>query len=334
MKAGFSDSINFLSNLTFRKFFNAVLVYKSFFLSRIFKVPMHWGMPVSASIEATTNCNLSCPECPSGLKRFSRETGSISLDNFQRYVDQLSKDLVYLMIYFQGEPYLNKQFFELVNYARSKRIYTATSTNGHFLDDENARKTIESGIDRIIISLDGSDEESYTSYRADGDFNKVITGIKNLVEWKKKLNSKTPYIILQCLILKSNENLIHDITHLSRQLGVDKFELKTAQFYNFQNGNSLMPLSSSYSRYNKNADGTFSLKKKLKNHCLRMWRSVVITWDGKVSPCCFDKDAQHQLGDLNKSSFKEIWNGYNYNSFRKEILTNRKGIDICCNCTE
>ena len=161
-----------------------------------------------------------------------------------------------------------------------------------------------------------------------------MTGIKNLVEWKKKLNSRRPYIILQCLILKPNEHLIHEITHLSRQLGVDKFELKSAQFYNFKNGNPLMPVSSKYSRYNKNADGTFSLKKKLKNHCLRMWQSTVITWDGKVAPCCFDKDVQHQLGDLNKSTFKEIWKENDYNSFRKTILKRRKSIDICCNCTE
>jgi radical SAM protein with 4Fe4S-binding SPASM domain len=148
------------------------------------------------------------------------------------------------------------------------------------------------------------------------------------------LNSKKPYIILQCLILKSNEHLINEITQLSRQLEVDKLELKTAQFYNFKNGNPLMPAIPEYSRYIQNTDGAYSLKKKIKNRCLRMWQSVVITWDGKVVPCCFDKDAQHQQGDLNKSSFKEIWNGNNYKTFRKEVLINRKNIDICCNCTE
>lgn len=295
---------------------------------------MHWGMPVSASIEATTNCNLSCPECPSGLKLFSRPTGSISLVSFQRYIDSLSENLIFLMIYFQGEPYLNKHFFELIKYAKSKRIYTSTSSNGHFLDNENARMTIESGIDRIIISLDGSDKESYSSYRIGGDFNKVIAGIKNLVEWKRKLNSKKPFIILQCLVLKSNEHQITEIAQLSKQLGVDKLELKTAQFNSYNNGNPLMPTSHKYSRYIKNIVGTFSLKRKLKNQCLRMWQSVVITWDGKVVPCCFDKDAQHQLGDMNKSSFKEIWEGDIYNSLRKGILAKRKGIEICCNCTE
>lgn len=334
MKAGFQDSMNFISSLTFRKIINAIVIFKSYYISRFFKKPIHWGMPVSASIEATTNCNLSCPECPSGLKKFSRDTGTISLSNFQGYVDSLSKNLVSLMIYFQGEPYLNKQFFELINYAKSKRIYATTSTNGHFLNDENARKTIESGIDRIIISLDGPDEKSYSSYRIGGDFDKVISGIKNLVKWKKALNSKGPYIVLQCLLLKSNEHLIKEIALLSNQLEVDKLELKTAQFYDFKKGNPLMPSSPKYSRYVRNSDDTFLLKKRIKNHCFRMWKSFVVTWDGKVVPCCFDKDAQHQLGDLNETTFKEIWNGNNYSAFRKEVLINRKNIDICCNCIE
>lgn len=291
-------------------------------------------MPISASVEATTNCNLKCPECPSGLKKFSRPTGTIGLQNFRKYIGQLEKNLTYLMIYFQGEPYLNKEFFELVRYAVSKNIYTATSTNGHFLDGENARQTIESGLDRLIVSLDGTDQESYSAYRAGGDFEKVISGIKNVVEWKKKLNSKKPYIILQFLVLKSNEHQLAEIRELSRQLGVDELQLKTAQFYDFKNGNLLMPENEKYSRYSRNNDGTFSIKKKLRNRCLRIWQSLVITWDGRVVPCCFDKNATHQLGDLNKTSLKEIWKGKEYKAFRKDVLKGRKHIDICCNCSE
>jgi len=291
-------------------------------------------MPVSASIEATTLCNLKCPECPSGLRKFSRPTGTIDLEHFRKYIDPISKNLSYLMIYFQGEPYLNKAFFDLVRYAKSKNIFTATSTNGHFLDDENARQTIESGLDRLIISLDGTDQENYETYRRGGDFEKVIVGIKTLVEHKKKLKSKKPFIILQFLVLKNNETKLAEIAELSRQLEVDKLELKTAQFYNFKNGNPLMPTNTRYSRYTQNADGSFSLKKKIKNRCLRMWQSLVITWDGKIVPCCFDKDATYQLGDLNNTSLKEIWNSSDYNAFRKKVFNSRKEIDICCNCTE
>ena len=334
MKAGFSDIVNFVSKLTFRKIFNAILIYKSYYLSIILRRSIHWGMPLSASIEATTNCNLRCPECPSGLRQFTRPTGTLELANFRKYVDQIEKHLVYLMIYFQGEPYMNKYFLEFVKYAKSKNLYTSTSTNGHFLDDETARQTVISGLDRMIISLDGTDQESYSSYRIGGDFEKVISGIKNMVAWKKKLKAKRPYIILQFLVLKTNEHQITKIQELSKDLGVDELQLKSAQFYDYNNKNRLMPANTTYVRYIKNADGTYSLKKKIKNSCLRMWQSLVITWDGKVIPCCFDKDAHHQLGDLNTSPAKEIWKGNEYKSLRKQILRNRKSIAICNNCTE
>lgn len=238
------------------------------------------------------------------------------------------------MIYFQGEPYMNKSFFELVKTSVSKKIYTATSTNGHFLNDENARTTVESGLDRIVISLDGTDQESYSSYRKNGNLETVISGIKNLTAWKKKLRSKKPYVILQFLVLKTNEDKIQEIKKLAKDLGVDKLQLKTAQLYEFGNGHPLMPENNEFSRYMKNDEEKFILKKKIKNRCLRMWRSMVITWDGKVVPCCFDKDGEYMMGDLNKNAFPEIWKGTAYRAFRKNILRHRKNIPICCNCTE
>jgi radical SAM protein with 4Fe4S-binding SPASM domain len=72
----------------------------------------------------------------------------------------------------------------------------------------------------------------------------------------------------------------------------------------------------------------------LANHCWRLWHDPVITWDGLVAPCCSDKDAQHQMGDLKQQSFKQIWKNSNYSNFRKQILKGRKNIDICANCSE
>jgi radical SAM protein with 4Fe4S-binding SPASM domain len=60
----------------------------------------------------------------------------------------------------------------------------------------------------------------------------------------------------------------------------------------------------------------------------------VITWDGKVVPCCFDKDAHFVLGDLSQNSFQEIWNGEKYHRFRQSLMRSRSEIEICKNCTE
>lgn len=106
-------------------------------------------------------------------------------DFFSQTIDEIHKDMLYLIFYFQGEPYLNPDFLEMVKYAASKKIYTATSTNAHYLTDAIAKKTIESGLDRLIISVDGTTQEVYQQYRVGGNLQKVFEGARNIVKWKK-----------------------------------------------------------------------------------------------------------------------------------------------------
>jgi radical SAM protein with 4Fe4S-binding SPASM domain len=329
-----SDARNFISKLTARRVGNAALLWASYQLSRLIRRPIHWGNPYSLSIEPTTSCNLRCPECPSGLRAFTRPTGMLQTDFFRRTIDQLYKDLTYLVFYFQGEPYLNPDFLNMVRYAADKKIYTATSTNAHYLTDENARRTIESGLDRLIISIDGTTQDVYQQYRVGGKLEKVIEGAKNIVRWKKQLKSKTPFIIFQFLVVKPNEHQIEDVQRLGREIGVDAVWLKTAQVYDYENDpNGLIPTIGKYSRYEKTGEG-MRFKGKIANHCWRLWQDPVITWDGLVAPCCFDKDAQHRLGDLKAQSFQEIWRSPAYRAFRSKLWSGRRNIDICANCSE
>ena len=331
----YNDSINFLRKLTLRRLWNAGKVLSSFYVSRIFGRPVQWGLPISISFEPTTSCNLRCPECPSGLRAFTRPTGMLKKDFFRQTIDDIHKDLLYLIFYFQGEPFLNKDFLEMVKYASLKGLYTATSTNAHYLTDEAARKTVESGLDRLIISIDGTTQEVYKQYRIGGDINKVIDGAKNIVKWKKVLNSKTPFVFFQFLVVKPNEHQLEEIKELAAEVGVDEVRFKTAQVYDYENDpNQLIPVNEKFSRYKKNRDGKQMPKNRLANHCWKLWQANVITWDGLVVPCCFDKDAAHRLGNLQMQSFKEIWRNDNYKQFRKELMTSRKNIDICANCSE
>jgi MoaA/NifB/PqqE/SkfB family radical SAM enzyme len=120
-------------------------------------------------------------------------------DLFKKVIDELAPSLSYLTFYFQGEPYLHPNFLELVKYAADKNIYTATSTNAHYLNDAAAKKTIESGLDRLIISIDGTTQETYEAYRKGGKLDKVIEGARNIVRWKKELKSITPFVVFQFL---------------------------------------------------------------------------------------------------------------------------------------
>lgn len=329
------DSINLMSKLTFRRLWNAGKVLSSYYLSKWTRKPVQWGYPVSISFEPTTSCNLRCPECPSGLRAFTRPTGMLQKNFFRDTIDQLSGDLLYLIFYFQGEPYLNPDFLDMVKYASQKGIYTATSTNAHYLNDANARRTVESGLDRLIISIDGTTQDVYQQYRVGGKLEKVLEGARNIMKWKKELKSSTPFVFFQFLVVKPNEHQIEDVKRLAAEIGVDDVRFKTAQVYDYeQDPNNLIPTLDKYSRYRRNEQGEFAFKNSLQNHCWRLWHATVISWDGLVVPCCFDKDAQHTLGDLKGKSFKEVWHSDDYVNFRRQILQSRKNIDICANCSE
>ncbi len=334
MVINLQDSLNFISKLTFRRSVNALQVLGSYYFSRLSGKARQAGLPISISIEPTTACNLRCPECPSGLRSFTRPTGMLQEDVFEKTVDELKATLCYLLFYFQGEPYLHSQFLDWVRYASAKGIYTATSTNAHYLSDENARQTVASGLDRLIISIDGTTQETYEAYRRGGNLEKVIEGTKNIIRWKKKLKSATPHVIFQFLVVRPNEHQIEEVKQLARELGVDHVGFKTAQIYDYQQGSDLIPQQQKYSRYRKLTDGSYAIKNKLLSHCWKMWHSCVMTWDGKVVPCCFDKDAHHQLGSIHERSFREIWQGEAYRQFRQSLLRSRTEIEMCKNCTE
>lgn len=326
------DRIQLIKKLTLVKVFNVMRLFVSFYYSRAVGKASISSMPMGLSIEPTTSCNLRCSECPSGMRSFTRPTGMLVQENFQKMIDQVKRRLIWLTFYFQGEPYLNKDFLKMVKYAHQKGLYTMTSTNAHYFTDEIARETIESGLSRIIISMDGVTQETYEQYRKGGTLDKVKDGITKLVEWKKKLNSSTPHIVLQFIVFGHNEHEVEEVQRLGKEMGVDEVKLKSAQIYDFNNAH-LISSEEKYSRYKKNGD-SYRIKTELMNHCWRMWSSAVVTWDGKVIPCCFDKDANHQVGNLETTPFKEVWLSEGYNDFRSKVLIDRKSIDICTNCTE
>jgi len=329
-----NDIRHFLKKISPSKAANAGKVLSSYYLSRLSGNASINGYPITLSIEPTTSCNLRCPECPSGLRSFTRDTGMLKMDLFKKAVDETERHLVYLYLYFQGEPYLHPQFSELVRYASGKGVYTVTSTNAHFLDEQNAKETVESGLSRLIISIDGTTQESYEKYRIGGSLEKALHGTRNIVQWKKMLRSATPHLIFQFVVFSHNENEVEHVYRLAKEYEVDEVKIKTAQIYDFENGNKLLPVNEKYSRYTLQTNSFYQIKNDLLNHCWKLWHSSVITWDGKVVPCCFDKDAKYVMGDLKNESFREIWNGKLYAEFREKLMRSRKEIDICANCSE
>ena len=328
------DVIHLFRALTLYKVFNAAWVGLHFVISKRNKWNRHHGLPISMSVEPTTACNLGCPECPSGLKKFSRPTGNIKMHDFEKWMSEWSRHIIYLNFYFQGEPFIHPQIIAMIKRAHQKKVYTSVSTNGHFLQDTMVSKIIESGLDRIIISMDGFSQEVYEQYRVHGDVKQVMEGVSRLVSARRKARTSRPYIILQTLVVKPNESELNDIRKWALGIGADEVKWKTAQLYEPSGDHPLMPTQDKYRRYRENESGEWVIKNQLEDHCWRLWSSCVVTRDGRVVPCCFDKDASYDMGNLHNHRLTEIWQNELYMSFREKVLTSRKQVDICSNCSE
>jgi radical SAM protein with 4Fe4S-binding SPASM domain len=286
------------------------------------------GMPVSAGIELTNYCNLNCPECLSGSGKMSRYRGYMDPDLFVKIVTELKPYLYYLNLYFQGEPMLHPRFLSFIR--KSKGINTIVSTNGHFLSEENAERIVISGLYRLIVSLDGMDQATYSVYRINGDFGKVKAGIKNMSDAIKRYHSPLR-LEIQFLVNNNNEHQIPDARKFARRINA-RLKLKSMQIISNNDYDTWLPSHKQFRRYEKKGN-EYIIKSTLENRCRRLWFNPVITWDGKVLPCCFDKNGEHIMGDLNEDTFRDIWNGPKYRSFRKSILTGRYMMEICRNCT-
>jgi len=310
-----------------------MMIVASFGAARIFRKPIVWGMPLTYSIEPTNFCNLKCPECPSGTGELTRPLGFLAIDNFKKIINEISETGFYVQLFFQGEPYLNKKLNEMIEYAQSKNIYVSISTNGNLISAKNIDKLMEHAPDKIIFSLDGLDEESYQNYRVGGTFKQADAALQMLVEAKKKLKLKKPFVELQFIVMKQNEHLLDEVRAYSKKRFVDRLVLKTMQISSYENAVKFLPTKNEHSRYILKNE-SYEIKSILKDHCFALWRTAVITWDNKMVPCCFDKDANYFLGNLNEYSIREIWQSELYQNFRVGVLKNRKGNSMCNNCTE
>lgn len=317
-----------IKKITWRKLWNLSVRGLGIALSRISGRYVNIGMPWSYSIEPCDICNLKCKECVSGLGIIKRRRGRIDIDDYRLAVNEIAPYAMNLFLYFQGEPTLHQQFHEMVRYATDKGIYTATSTNGHYLDPDTAERIVTSGLGKMIVSLDGYNQETYAQYRAGGNFDTVIEGIRNLAQAKKKLGSSTPIIEVQTLVTKMNETGLNKVRQIAMESGADAHYLKTMQIENEEDFAIFKTSLDKYSRYDS--------QNRLKNpvgFCPRIMNSAVITIDLDVLPCCYDKDASLKMGNLKEQKLRDIVKGAKAEGMIDKIERLRdKRPAMCENC--
>lgn len=305
----------------------------SYILSRLTKKIYVYGKPSFASFELSSRCNLNCPQCDVGNRLTNRKNNFLNYNQYCSIMDEIGTTLLDAIFYFQGEPLLNKNFSKYISYAKQYNIYTITSTNAQLIDKDLAIEIVKSGLDRIIISIDGTTQEVYEKYRKGGLLSKSIETIKFLKEAKTELKSKTPCIEAQFIVFRFNEHQIDEFKHLAREWGANKISIKSAQIHSPNENSEIIPSINKYSRYHK-IYNEWKIKKDCSKACFRAWNGMVISADGNILPCCFDKQEKHSYGNIEEDSVENIWKNKKANDFRNIVLNNRSSINICTNCNE
>ena len=324
-------ALRYIKYITFRRLTNEWSSRLNYLLSCFGRL-RYSHMPTFIAIEPANYCMLHCQQCPVGMRATAPEARALISEKI--WIKALNEAATFahtVIFHFQGEPLLHPDLPKMIRYAHHLKLFTMLSTNAQLLTPDVAEALVDAGLDRIIVSIDGLTEPTYSHYRVGGSLQRALAGMRALADCKKQ-KGYGPEIEMQCLYLKSNQHEWSLFRERFRQLGADKISMKTAQFYDFEHGHPDMPDDSRYARYKRNPDGTYSLKKKLHNRCYRLWSGCVITTDGTILPCCFDKEHHFPLGNICSSSLAAIMHGEDAQRFRRQIVRNRFAISICKNC--
>lgn len=311
---------------------NYLILRLSYYLSLLLKRPVIMGSPFALTIETSAGCNLRCPECPTGKGLIKRESPIIDQDLFDKILGELTPSTFWIQLYFQGEPLLDPHLGERIKRLADSGKRVIISTNAQLISIDKAEELVKCGLRKIIISLDGYNQETYEAYRKGGEIKNVTDGISFLAKAKKQLNKKFPVIEVQTIVNRTNEHDLKKIKKLAQNGGADKVVFKTMQIHEQDTMQNWLPGQSRFARYR--FDGKkWILKKQRRNACFRIFGTMVCNSDGKVGVCCYDKNTDFQVGEIKEQSIIKIWRGKEYQQFRQKLL-NKNFAAICQNCNE
>ena len=288
------------------------------------------GSPVSLTIEPTNVCNLHCPICETGAGILRRPQGFMTFEVFKKVLESAGTQVNSILLYYMGEPFLNRDIYRMIEYAVSKGIFVSVCTNGETVD---AKQLVDSGISEVSFQISGMTDETHQQYRMGGDLSKTLYNLGDTIEARNYKHSKTK-IRVGFIVMKHNEHEISQVIRL-KEIGVDKVDIISPCVRNIEQGKLFLPESDKYWIYDRVAFDKGILKPKVVpiNRCWWIYYSTVITWDGYVLPCCRDAQAKYNMGNILKTDFIRIWNGAREEYFRGMVATGQGRLDLCQLCS-
>lgn len=283
--------------------------------------------PIHLDVETTSICNLDCPMCP--YPEMVIKKGNMTFDLFQHIIDQCDGKVFDVLLHMYGEPLVNKEIFRMIAYAKRKGVrVTSMSTNLTLLTRDKSKQLIEAGLDKITLSFDGTDKETFEKVRLGANYEKCLENLMGFLEVKQQMKSRFPFTVLQIIQMKETEPGLKEFVARFKDLpSVDLLKVKSFDTWAGQIEHRTEEMKpSTYDRNDVNDS---------RKPCPLLWYYMSIRWDGRVVPCCRDYDNHEILGDITKESLMEVWNSKRFQLLRADHLEgNYENSVLCAKCVE
>lgn len=287
-----------LPHVTARKLANALLCEAELRLRRT----RPRSAPPFVKIEATPLCQLRCPTCLQADPAFRASLDAemqLTVERLAAIVEPLVPTLLGVSLSYSGEPMLNRRIAEIARYLHERNVAVTFPTNlSVHLRPEEVDALVLSGVDTLMVSLDGASDETYRQYRKGGSFARVVANVAALAEAKRRLGRTRPTLVWKFVVFDHNRHEVDAVERTYRGLGFDAFELVA----NHDDDDAGLRAARAATFAGKGA-------------CFWPWSTMVIRWDGAVQPCC--ESTGIRLGDASAGGARATWRGDAYAALRR-----------------
>lgn len=291
--------------------------------------------PLALQLEPTIVCQLDCPYCPRVKATAGMKHGHMEWSNYTRLLEEVGHYLGAIAFWQWGEPLLHPRIADMIKLAHSYGIITFMSTNAQFEPgDVDVPALVASGLDMLIISMDGTRQETYEKFRAGGQIERLKRFARAVIEEKKRVHNKDLVINIRIVATSENEAEIEEVRQFAQEAGADIFSVKSVSlYYDDSPDDPRLPVDINLRSYQYRGREEAQRYRRLRNKCRKPWSWPTLRYDGTLLFCECDHRMEARLGNVFQSSFKEVWQGETAQNLRKHFHRNGQiDFEFCQRC--
>ncbi len=274
-------------------------------------------------------CNLRCLCCPTGDGTSKLVKEFLEPDVFGRIVKNIRLDrLVHVNLYRLGEPLLNKHLPEYIGFFADRGIFTSISVNfsAKDYDDDYLAALGRSGLDEMVVCVDGTTQETYEKYRMGGSLERVLGNLRRMAAVKRLLGLAKPHVVYKMLLNRFNQHEVDEAKRLAVELDAEFYQ---PHFFWTPEGGAEMWTSDEFRERYKDTPQTYvvtdSRHRYVDTECRQLWNTLHVNANGDVFPCCFYADPAVAFGNLLFESAESVWNGERMRYLRGYVVDKAVG---------